>query len=53
MLIAAIAITVYSMAVLLPSLLIPKLWRWQNRLVDWADEWAFEPLYRHTHPSSG
>lgn len=44
--VAALILYVYSMLALLPSLAFPVLWRWQNRLANWADDWAFEPLWQ-------
>lgn len=48
--VALIVVFVYSMLAVVPSLIFPVLWRWQNRLVDWADSWAWDPMYRYQHP---
>lgn len=45
---ALIIVFVVSIALLLPGLIYRPIWKkYQNRTVDWAEEWGFEPVRQY------
>lgn len=51
---AMVIIFVVSLLLVVPSLFVRPLWKFQNRTVDWVDKWGLEPVRRHYfHASHG
>lgn len=44
--VALAVMVIVSFSLLVPAIFYRPIWRWQNRVVDWAEEWGFEPIRR-------